>query len=211
MVHEIIDLTSPPSTPSLDESIAPTNSSSQIQSHQPLLAETNPNLSPNQQQTYEPSPVIAGSQPGMNERVVPILEPVSESNTYLLVQSYVVSFSRHLSPPTYPHGFMSGNPTYFTPYPNSQNWNYIEGLSTSYSMHVIVSHSQQFLTPIPENAPFLLVSPHEEGSTNNNNTAYGFQMHANGATSSNSVAAMIHVDADADEEIDLELRLGRSQ
>ncbi|TKY58397.1 Transcription factor DIVARICATA [Spatholobus suberectus] len=128
------------------------------------------------------------------------------SKTPQEVQSYAANFSRHLPPPTYPHGFRRRNPTYTAPYLIFKNWNLMVGASTLYSMPIVVNQSQQLLTPVLVNVPFLLAPPYGEASTNT--IMYGFQMHTSATTASNTSMNAI---ASANEEIDLELRLGPSQ
>lgn len=74
--------------------------------------------------------------------------------------------------------------------------------TTSYFMPMIVNEPQQTHMFFPENAPlnFLLAPSHGEASSSNNTTMNGFQMQTGGARTS--------MNASANGEVDLELRLG---
>ncbi|KAG5031670.1 hypothetical protein JHK85_015652 [Glycine max] len=120
------------------------------------------------------------------------------------VQSYGASFFRNL-PSTHLHGFRRRKPSYSTSSLMSKNNNLMaaSASTTSYFMPMIVNEPQQTHMFFPENAPlnFLLAPSHGEASSSNNNTTmYGFQMQTSGARTS--------MNASANGEVDLELRLG---
>ncbi|KAG5035979.1 hypothetical protein JHK87_010889 [Glycine soja] len=113
------------------------------------------------------------------------------------VQSYGASFFRHL-PSTHLHGFRRRKPTYSTSSLMPKNNNL---MAASVSMPMIVNELQQQTHMLfPENAPFLLAPSHGEASSSNNTTMYGFQVQTGGARTS--------MNASANGEVDLELRLG---
>ncbi|XP_061362200.1 uncharacterized protein LOC133305948 [Gastrolobium bilobum] len=112
------------------------------------------------------------------------------------VQRYVARLFRHLQS-TNLYSFGRRNPIHFANNLMTGNWNTI-GASASYPMPMIVNQPEQIFSVLPNQVPFFLVPP--SGEANTNTITYGFQMQTSGASTS--------MNASANEEVDLELRLG---
>ncbi|XP_020225095.1 uncharacterized protein LOC109806974 [Cajanus cajan] len=124
------------------------------------------------------------------------------------VQSYAANFMQQVPPP-FPHEFGRRTPTYSSPHFMSNDWNLIIDPSIPNSVPVVVNNrSQQLFTLVPMTDRFLLDPPNGEASTSTNNNTntikYGFQMHTGDVVASTSM----NVTPSANEDIDLELRLG---
>ncbi|CAJ1942173.1 unnamed protein product [Sphenostylis stenocarpa] len=127
------------------------------------------------------------------------------------VQGYVAGFfmqvptTTYPPQPTYPHDLNIRHPTFSATYPMSPSQNIMVGPYASNSMPVIVNQTLQILVPVPMNVPFLLVPRYTEASSSTNTIVHQSQSRTSDAAASTSM------NVTADEEIDLELRLGRRE
>jgi len=87
----------------------------------------------------------------------------------------------------------------------SWNQNILESESASNFMPITANQTLQLVTSVPRNLPSPLVWPYGEASSSTNES----QIQMGGANATPSMD--VNDDVNADEEIDLELRLGRSQ
>ncbi|XP_020230834.1 uncharacterized protein LOC109811489 [Cajanus cajan] len=146
-----------------------------------------------------------------NRRWTRIANEFLPNKTPQQVQSYAANFLRDIPPPSSPHGFRGRISITSSPNPVSIDWNLVVDPFAPNSMPMLVNNqSQQLFSLVPMNA-FLMTPPNGEASTSNNintNTnMYEFLTHTSDAIANTS----IDVTPSANEEIDLELHLGRNQ